>query len=204
MCGGDGCGGVCGTCAAASACIDGACIENGCTGASTELGGALEVSVAESSETSIAFDGVTGSLKHYRDVDPADGDGCIARVELRFQRGAGCELVVVAEGTRTEAGALVVTELRWTADNQCPGIHDEPRVYQLSDTLGTMTRADVASSAARTPGVNRASDCVRTTLTVALEGELSTGTHTATVQPTTLTVTGDLESTATGVLRCPL
>ncbi len=116
----------------------------------------------------MAYDSVTATLVHRRDVDDWE-DGVIAGVELRFTANDGCRLDVSAEGCLDDANRMVIRSVRWEADSACPGLSQDKEgtyISQPGSIMGT-----VGLSVGTVPQPDAEVGCFDGTVTLELGGE---------------------------------
>ena len=160
----------------------------GCDKDSLAVSGELSTSIA-----AVPFDQATATLVHRRDVDEWE-DGAITSVKIELKHGGGCRLTVTAGGCLDAKDRLAVTSVALIADSRCPGFPEDSEGLYVS-ALGVFP-GTAALSVTRVPGKDAASVCFKNTVTLELSGDLmSAGTgEVVSVQPSTLTVTGDFVS----------
>ncbi|EDM73549.1 hypothetical protein PPSIR1_27038, partial [Plesiocystis pacifica SIR-1] len=152
------------------------------------VSGALQSSVAE-----LQFDSVMATVHHKQDVDEFE-DGCINEVELRFQSGSGCTLVVTASQI-LDASNLRVQSIAFTADSQCPGFSDEDEgQYGASgaatkDSWLTLSQTEIGEE-------NVPESCFVGSITVNLDSTVTEGDKELAFIGGSLVVEGDFPTTA--------
>ena len=196
-CGDDGCDGECGKCELGSSCAQGECVQIACEGGPASLDGEFSNSLSP-----VLFDSVSVEVFHKRDVDEWE-DGCISAVTMVFKKGPGCTLTVHAEESFNLDGLLVIQNLTFEADSQCPGFPDG--VEGVYSDLSNMKIAGVELGVTDVPGNDVPESCLNTTLKVHLEGILAEagGDKELQVLPTQLVVDGDFLSTGDYTQTCP-
>jgi hypothetical protein len=182
-------------CDGGQVCSGGACVEPSCVGTSPSPGGSFENSVA-----AVAFDAVSVELQHKLDIDAWE-DGCVASVKVSFFKGSGCQLDVYAGQSLDVDGRLRIDDLRFAADSMCPGFPDDAEgVYAPQGVI----EGGVSLPALEVPGEMQESACISGALQVQLSGTLvSGGGDELQVTASTLSATGDLESSGSYDLSCP-
>lgn len=190
------CGASCGSCNSGYSCnAAGSCQPaSGCATSPPSVTGNFVTSQA-----TFPFDAAEVDLIHARDIDPVE-DGCIAEIDLVLTKGSGCRLEIQAYEEKLPTGGLVIQQLTFSADSQCPSFPNELE--------GTYTRTDnfygeIRPAVAEVPGSNVAESCFTTSLLVVLEGVLQKGSDQLTVSRSQITVAGEFLSIGSTSYACP-
>ncbi len=181
------------TCEPKLTCVDDLCVvppDNADCQQSLSVGGTLAAG-----DTEITFDSASVVVEHKRDVDVVE-DGCIRSLEFSFQSGSGCLLTVFASEVLTARGELLVTDVAFSADSQCPNFLDAKEgLYQGSD--GTIDGSWVFMDPTTVPERNVAVACFGTAFEISLNGTIETDDgRTLSLAGTSLQLTGDVLSTS--------
>jgi hypothetical protein len=178
------------------------------TGGSTGTGGGggqagcggqtISGSVMFTGVTSIAFDRISTTARHKRDVDAFE-DGCLNRIELSVGYAAGCTMTILATNCLDGEGRMRVTNINFSADSQCPNFPDAIEGAYTQSGVGTtssVSGSSVRMSAARVPDRNVATSCVQERFEISLAGTINDSPNTLTFGAgSTLVVTGTVRTT---------
>jgi hypothetical protein len=160
------------------------------------IGGALETDVS-----SVVFDRAEVLLHHKRDVDEFE-DGCINDVVIQLAAGEGCVLQVYARDLLTPQSRLMVADVQFSADSQCPNFPDANEgQYIGTETL--IVDGTGVDGLLTIPQENAASACFNGEYTLHLAGSLSRGDQLLAIYPSQITLQGDFRSTAVD-RSCPV
>ncbi len=161
-----------------------------------QIGGALETDVS-----SVVFDRASVELHHKRDVDEFE-DGCINDVLIQLAAGDGCVLQVVARDLLTPQSRLMIQEVQFMADSQCPNFPDaDEGRYAGAQTL--IVDGSGIDGLLTIPQDNAASACFAGEYTLHLAGSLDRGDQRLAIYPSQITLAGDFRSTAVD-RSCPV
>ncbi len=153
------------------------------------IGGALETDVS-----SVVFDYAEVEIHHKRDVDVFE-DGCVNDVFITLAAGDGCLLQVHAKELLTPQSRLMVNEVGFMADSQCPNFPDaDEGFYVGADTLNR--NGSGVDGLLTIPEENTASACFNGEYTLHLAGLLTRGGDILEIYPSQITLSGDFRSTA--------
>ncbi len=179
------------TCEPNLSCVDDLCVVPPASGdcqQSLSVDGALAAG-----DTEITFDSASVIVEHKRDVDVVE-DGCIRSLEFSFQSGSGCQLSVFASDVITAGGELLVTDVAFSADSQCPNFLDANEgLYEGFDDAidGSWVLMDPTT----VPERNVATACFEAAFQVSLNGTIKTQDgRSLALAGTSLQVTGDVRS----------
>ena len=160
------------------------------------IGGALETDVS-----SVVFDRAEVELHHKRDVDEFE-DGCINDVLIQLAAGDGCVLQVYARELLTPQSRLMITDVQFVADSQCPNFPDANEGQYVG--AGTLTVDGSGVDGLLTiPQENAPSACFNGEYTLHLAGSLTRGDQLLAIYPSQITLSGDFRSTAVD-RSCPV
>jgi len=153
------------------------------------IGGALETDVS-----SVVFDYAEVQINHKRDVDEFE-DGCVNDMFINLAAGDGCVLQVHALDFFTPQSRLMVQEVGFMADSQCPNFPDAAEGFYVgADTL------DIDGSGIEgvltIPQENTARACFSGEYTLHLSGVITRGSDILEIYPSQITLAGDFRSTS--------
>ena len=160
------------------------------------IGGALETDVS-----SVVFDRAEIELHHKRDVDEFE-DGCVNDVLIKLAAGDGCVLQVYARDLLTPQSRLMVVDVEFTADSQCPNFPDSNEGQYFGAETLTVDGSGV-DGLLTIPQDNAASACFSGEYTLHLAGSLTRGDQLLAIYPSQITLQGDFRSTAVD-RSCPV
>ena len=153
------------------------------------IGGALETDVS-----SVVFDFAEVQINHKRDVDEFE-DGCVNDMFITLAAGEGCVLQVHAQQFFTPQSRLMINEVSFTADSQCPNFPDANEgLYVGADTLkrdGSGIDGELTI-----PQKNTDRACFPAEYTLHLAGVITRGAQVLEIYPSEITLAGDFRSTA--------
>jgi hypothetical protein len=160
------------------------------------IGGALETDVS-----SVVFDNAEIEIHHKRDVDEFE-DGCVNDVVIQLAAGDGCVLQVHARDLLTPQSRLMVADVQFVADSQCPNFPDANEGHYVGGETLTVDGSGV-DGLLTIPQDNAASACFNGEYTLHLAGSLTRGPDLLAIYPSQITLSGDFESTAVD-RSCPV
>jgi len=153
------------------------------------IGGAFETDVS-----SVVFDYADVEIHHKRDVDEFE-DGCVNDMFITLAAGDGCLLQVHAQGLLTPQSRLLINEVGFMADSQCPNFPDAAEGFYVG--ADTLNRDGSGIDGILTiPEENTESACFSGDYTLHLAGLLTRGSTILEIYPSQITLSGDFRSTA--------
>jgi hypothetical protein len=163
---------------------------------SLTIGGALETDVS-----SVVFNRAEVVLHHKRDVDEFE-DGCVNDVVIQLAAGDGCVLEVYARDLLTPQSRLMVADVQFTADSQCPNFPDANEGHYIGAETLTVDGSGI-DGVLTIPEDNAAAACFSGEYTLHLAGSLNRGDQLLAIYPSQITLQGDFRSTAVD-RSCPV
>ncbi len=153
------------------------------------IGGALETDVS-----SVVFDFAEVEINHKRDVDEFE-DGCVNDIFITLAAGEGCLLQVHAKEFFTPQSRLMINEVGFMADSQCPNFPDANEGFYVG--ADTLNRDGSGIDGELTiPQENTDRACFPAAYTLHLAGLLTRGSEILEIYPSEITLAGDFRSTA--------
>ncbi len=153
------------------------------------ISGALETDVS-----SVVFDYAEVDIRHKRDVDEFE-DGCVNDIFINLAAGDGCLLQVHAQSFLTPQSRLMINEVGFMADSQCPNFPDaDEGFYVGADTLNT--DGSGIEGVLTIPQDNTERACFAGEYILHLAGLITRGGDILEIYPSQIRMTGDFRSTA--------